>query len=393
MLCMASACATRLDSAESAITSGSADLGDPAVVAIVDEADHVLCTASVIGAHTGITAAHCFGGPPARTLRVMFDASGGTFTAIADARQHPAFEAVTFANDVAVFTFRDTAPVAPLALDARVIDSSLVGTTFSAVGFGTTGTAMDGGTKRIGTAQISAVSADGITAVPDPAQPCRGDSGGPMLIDPDRVAAVVSHGDAACADHAIYARIDVTRPVLVDPYIAATAPATAHTGDACFYDGHCAEGPCLQTHDDPLLYFCSQACSRETDCPETMDCVGDACRYLEPSPGAVGSTCATDGACTSSTCRDDVCTVSCFGAPGACPADYECRGQGLTAYCYAMVPPAGCGCHTGGGGGTSSLIVILWIGRFLYTRRRWRETSTTLIPTNRVGSRARACRR
>ncbi|MBV8756482.1 MAG: trypsin-like serine protease, partial [Deltaproteobacteria bacterium] len=239
-LLVAGCAAQPVATATQAVTNGSDDPGDEAVAAIVDQNGAVLCTASAIGPHTGITAAHCFGGPPARTLRVLLGrttASGG-LTPISDARQHPAFVPSTFANDVAMFTFRDPLPVAPLALDARTIDASLVGTTFSTVGFGTTGAGSGAGTKRIGTAQISDVGATELTTMADPSQPCSGDSGGPMLITPDAVTAVVSHGDAACSDHAIYARIDLARSDFVDPYIAATAPGTAHTGDACFYDGH-----------------------------------------------------------------------------------------------------------------------------------------------------------
>lgn len=342
------------------ITNGSADAGDPAVVALVDDAGQVLCTASVIGPHTGITAAHCFLGPPARSLRIGYGSAAGTgtTTALADARQDPDFDPTTFAHDVAVFTFRDPAPVAALALDARTIDASLVGTTFVAVGFGTTGSAGDVGVKRAGTAMISDVQAGELSTVAAPSQPCSGDSGGPMLITPDAVTAVVSHGDAACTDHAIYARIDIARASLVDPYLAATAPGTAHTGDACFYDGHCAEGPCLQTHDDPLLYFCSRACTHDNDCPTAMECASDGCRYREPSPGALGSACTGDAQCTSNTCHDQVCTVSCLGAPDACPAGFECRGQGLSQYCLAA-PPGGCGCNSSPDGEAWILLILL----------------------------------
>jgi hypothetical protein len=370
LVCLASACTTPLESTDQAVTNSTTDQGDPAVVALVDPNGEVLCTASVIGPHTGITAAHCFAGPPRRTVRVFFGSTvepAGTFAVVADTMLHPGFVAATFANDVAMFTFREATQVPPLTLDARTIDASLVGTTFAAVGFGsTTGATSDFGVKRTGTARISAVTADELSAAPDPAQPCRGDSGGPMLIAPDRIAAVVSHGDAACSDHAIYARIDVARAILVDPYIAATAPGTAHTGDACFYDDHCAEGACLQTHDDPLLYFCSSACARDSDCPDSMECASDGCRYSEPSPGAFGSSCTTDAQCTTGTCHGETCTVSCFGTPEVCPDDFECRGQGLSQYCVAA--PAGCsGCATGGG--APAWLIAMWFAWRARTRR------------------------
>lgn len=366
-------CAAPVASATQAVTNGSADIVDPAVVALIGSDGSVLCTASVISDHTGITAAHCFSGPPARTLRIFFGnevGNAGGFFAVSDAKQHPAFDLNTFANDVAMFTFRGGTPVAPLALDTRTIDASLVGTTFDAVGFGTTGSAPDTGIKRAGVAQISDVGAAQITTVPDPSQPCEGDSGGPMLLSPDAVAAVVSHGDVACTDHAVYQRIDVVRAAFVDPYIAATAPGTAHVGDACFYDAQCAEGPCLQTEDDPLLYFCSQPCTTASDCPAAMKCTANFCRYREPSPGALGAVCASGSDCSSTTCIDQVCTISCLGQ--ACPAGYECRGQDLSQYCFA--PAGGCGGCASGGEGLPIWLIVGWLW---YAASRQRNTSRT----------------
>jgi hypothetical protein len=365
LLCAASACAVEPSSVEQAVTNGALDTGDPAVVALVDLGDRGGCTATLIGPHTAITAAHCFLGPSARTLRVFMGTSlaeGGMFSAVSDARSHPSFDATTLANDVAVFTFRDELPAAPVALDARTLDASFVGTTFTAVGFGTTSSATaDTGEKRAGTARISAVSADEITVTPDPAQPCRGDSGGPMLLAPDAIAAVVSRGDSACSDHAIYARIDVARAVLVDPYVAETAPGTVHTGDRCLYAGHCAEGACLKAHDDPLLYFCSQPCTREADCPAAMECAADGCRYPEPSPGALGSPCVEDAQCTSGMCRDSLCTQSCLSASDDCPEGFVCGGTVPALHC---VPAAGGGCGgcSSGGGGAAATLWLLVIG-------------------------------
>jgi hypothetical protein len=373
LVCALAACATPVtrasehtDEHEHAITNGTLATGDPAVVALVDSTDRVGCTATVIGPHTAITASHCFIGKQARTLRLAFGTTiaEGTFTQIADARQHPSFDPQTLMHDVALLTFRDPSPVAPLALDARPIDGSLVGTDFRVVGFGTTsGSTGDGGIKREGTARISAVQAEEFTAMPNPSQPCRGDSGGPALLASDAVAAVVSRGDAACADHATYARIDVARGVLVDPYLADTAPATAHTGDACFYAGHCAEGDCLQTKDDPLLWFCSQPCEGDGDCPSAMECASDGCRYPEPSPGALGPACEQDDQCTTATCRESVCTLSCLLDPAVCPADFECRRTGAMQFCYAKEPDDCGGCTSSGSQAPLWLVVIYFVRR------------------------------
>jgi trypsin len=377
LLCALGACAAPTSTAtEQAITNGAVDTGDPAVLALIDDTDRVGCTASVIGPHTAITAAHCFIGKQPRTLRVFFGTmigGDGTITQVADARSHPDFDPDIFAHDVAILTFRDELPVVPLTLDTRAITAALVGTTFRVVGFGTTGGATgDGGTKRDGTARISDVQPEEFTAMPNPAQPCRGDSGGPALLSNDAVAGVVSRGDGACTDHATYARIDVARAVLIDPYIAGTAPGTAHTGDACFYAGHCAEGDCLQTKDDPLLYFCSKSCTGDDGCPAAMECADDGCRYPEPSPGAIGSTCEQNAQCTSDACRESVCTVSCLLDPSVCPAGFECRRTGAMQFCFAK-PDSCADCSSGSG--TPSWPLWLIVIYFVRTRRSGRSSS------------------
>ena len=366
LLCTLVACAVQeRSSREQAITNGTVDIGDLAVVALVDADQQVGCTATVVGPHTAITAAHCFLNKPARSLRVMFGSAlaDGTYTAVADARTHPSFDPSMLVHDIAMLTFRDDSPASPVAFDTRTIDAALVGTSFRVVGFGSTGGATgDSGTKREGTARVSAVGAEEFTAMPNPSQPCRGDSGGPAFLGAGAIAGVVSRGDNACSDHAVYSRIDVARAVLVDPYLADTAPGTAATGDACFYAGHCAEGACLQANDEPLLWFCSKACSRDDDCPTGMACASDGCRYVEPSPGAVGSSCEQANQCASEVCREMVCTKSCNLDPSVCPPGYECKGAGASQFCLAK-PDDNCGDCSTGSNAPVWLVVILWLLR------------------------------
>jgi hypothetical protein len=376
VVALVGACATPTGTAAQAITNGSADLGDPAVIGLADDLDQIGCTATVIGPHTAITAAHCVAGRMPLGLHAVFgsDVASATVVKISDARADPSFDGTSFANDLALITLRDVSPAS--ALDIATVDTSLVGATVRAIGFGTTtSTATDGGTKRIGAAKVSDVEPTEITAVPSPAQPCHGDSGGPMVLAAGTIAAVVSRGDAACSDHAIYARIDVAMAGFVEPYLAATAPGTAATGAACLYNEQCASGPCLVTADDPELYFCSQPCQHDADCPSKMTCASDGCRYPVPSPGALGSPCSTDGDCTSAVCRQMVCTISCLNNPGACPADYDCgpSGSALELDCFATPSDDGCaGCATGGGAPVGLVMVVLGFAR---ARRSGRSSS------------------
>ncbi len=240
------------------ISTGTPASGDPAVIALVSASGQAFCTASVIGPHTAITAAHCVDGLDARTLSVFIGSSvadDGVLIPVSDARMHPGFD--PGGRDVAMLTLREMAPVTPLVLEPATLDASFVDTTLRLVGFGITGQGQDdAGIKREGTAKIAAVRAEELVVVPGPSLSCLGDSGGPGLLPAGTIAGVVSRTDSECSDHAIYTRIDVARSILIEPYLAETAPGTAATGDACFYDGHCAEGACVQSTDDPLLYIC-----------------------------------------------------------------------------------------------------------------------------------------
>lgn len=256
------------------VSNGELDAADPAVVALVAADDQPFCTASIIGPHTAITAAHCVAGDDPRTLRVLVGSSlaeGGTVLAVSDARMHPGFD--PGGRDIALLTLGDEARVEPLVLEPAPLDASLVDTIVRVVGFGITGQGLDdAGIKREGTARIVALREEELVVVPEPALPCLGDSGGPALLPANTIAGVVSRTDAGCRDHAIYTRVDSARSILIDPYLEETAPGTARVGDACLYDGHCADGPCVQTLDDPRHYVCERACRRDADCPDGMQC-------------------------------------------------------------------------------------------------------------------------
>lgn len=235
------ALASSTDAFAQPVTNALPDTGDPAVIALLNADDQLVCTAAVIAPHTVLTAAHCVAGKPL-TLKAFFGSvvkDGGTKIAVTDARQHPQFD--PGGNDLGMITLADPAPVTPLAL-APPLDDTFVGASIRVVGFGTTGAAGGDGTKRLGTAKIAALGAEDFIATPDLSLSCLGDSGGPALATGDVIAGVVSRVDAQCVDHAVYTRIDVAMDVLIQPYLDETAPGSAGKGEPCFYDGHCAAG-------------------------------------------------------------------------------------------------------------------------------------------------------
>jgi hypothetical protein len=159
-----------------------------------------------------------------------------------------------------LLTLRAPAAVAPLQLEASMLDGSLVGTAIRVVGFGLSVAGTDdAGSKREGVAQIAVVRAEELVVVPDPSLSCLGDSGGPGLLPAGTIAGVVSRVDSGCRDHAVYARIDTARDAFIDPYLAATAAGTASLGEPCYYEAMCKEGSCTALQDDPGDRQCALA--------------------------------------------------------------------------------------------------------------------------------------
>jgi len=357
---------------------------DPAVVAIIGPDGTLGCSGTLIAPHTVLTAGHCVPALRRRELSVFFgDSLGGAglFVAVSDTRVHPDFDPATLAHDLALFTLREPGPVPDVSLDPRTLDASLVGQTFRIVGFGVSAPdAGDTGDKRSGTAKVTAVDPVDLTAAGAPSLPCRGDSGGPALLDDgsgERIGAVVSRGDPGCVETGVFARVDVARETFIAPYLAATAPGTAATGDPCFYEGHCTEGTCRHAADDPLLSFCTRPCDADRDCPAAMTCAAGECRYPLPSPGALGSSCTGDGDCTSDDCyrpdgSEGTCTRSCLGKPDSCPAGFECVA--IDTFVNDCLPKsAGCGCTAGACPRRGEWTLPLGLFAALWLRRRQRR--------------------
>lgn len=240
------------------VTNAVNDIGDPAVIALLNAQGQLVCTGAIIAPHTVLTAAHCLG-PRPLTLQAFFGnvlGDGSMLIAVTDARPHPQFDPAT--NDIAVLTLADPAPPPPLAF-APPVDGSLVGASVKVVGFGTVGSLGGDGTKRIGFAKVAALGSDDFLATPDPSLSCLGDSGGPALLAGDAIGGVVSRVDIQCVDHAVYTRVDIAQDVLIQPYLAETAEGAATEGQPCFYDGHCAAG--LACVGDT-----ARTCERDTGC-------------------------------------------------------------------------------------------------------------------------------
>lgn len=320
-----------LSSTREAITSGTIDTGDDAIIAIVDDGGGVVCTAVLLSSHVAVTAAHCgVGANNWRDYRAVIgpDASGEKL-ALSDARIHPSFDPASFRDDVAMITIRRE-------ITGKFIDTfgaPAVDTHLRVVGYGrTTGTKLDAGTKRSGMSYVALVDDRTFVLTADPSQPCEGDSGGPAFAG-DALVGLTSHGDTACTMPTTDTRIDAHLESFVKPYLEGRAAP----GERCTYDGQCSSGTCTAAEDEPTNTFCAVPC--DAGCPSSTTCRDGLCRWPLPSPGAPSASCSRDADCINAECIGAVCVRRCNPAALDCPAQFHCENSGGIQYTCVADPP------------------------------------------------------
>jgi hypothetical protein len=169
------------------ILNGVLDPAHPAV-GLLSAAGEPSCTATLVGARTLLTAAHCLSDeekPPYTLLDALSIELGGTSHAAASATIHSSYSGWSLAGDVGVIRLAQPVPGITPALVATSAPAQ--GEAIVIVGFGCSntgpGSSQTFGVKRKGETTISAVGASELSYPLGAALPslCEGDSGGPSF--------------------------------------------------------------------------------------------------------------------------------------------------------------------------------------------------------------------
>ena len=167
----------------------------------------LVCTATLVGRRTALTAAHCLGAAGPATLVLE-----GKSYPVEKTLQHPEWDSKSLANDLAVVRLVGDPGVAPAAVVTR---APTQGMDLRLIGFGVTDeAAQDAFIKREADNRLAELLSTRFTVSGSGAghgNICHGDSGGPALVEVAGVAVLVgvaSAGIPPCGTVAYFSRVD-----------------------------------------------------------------------------------------------------------------------------------------------------------------------------------------
>ncbi len=305
-----------------------------------------ICTATLIGTRTLLTAAHCVD-----SARSIFAHNAPTDQQIQFGvnayralqwRTHPNWDPNSqfLQNDIAIVLLeRAPANVTPKPWNNVALTRSQQGSPIRPLGYGNTTPGSGSGTRRQvalvinGITQTLIYMGDGRTK-----GICQGDSGGPTFFTfPDgveRTIGVHSFTTSQACTQGADTRVDAYAS-FVQQYL------TMYEAPSCDKDGRCATN-CAQPDFDCICAkdnICSSLCLMtvggvDPDCPDcgpNGQCATTTCADPDPDCVGEGLACTSPTQCVNRECRNDpqnpepYCTKACTG-PAACPANFDCTG-------------------------------------------------------------------
>lgn len=296
------------DSAASsgALTSAKTESGHPAVGLLLIDASggtaKGICTTSLVGPHTALTAAHCIKSGVTNLLKF-----GGKTYPIAKTIRHASY-AGNYHHDIALVISKSAIPIAPALVSSS---PPKAGMAVTLVGFGRTSDndGASSGTKRITTNTVNRVGND-YFVISGNGNACTGDSGGPIfakLGGREVIVGTNSQRDVPCGGKSYNVTISAHLSWLKqkagsDLYLKTTSRdgstgasdagvptdsgssgggkdgsfvSTAGFGASCSNDNDCNSRMCRAPPGGGSRY-CTNRCSTDTaSCPEASSCLAD----------------------------------------------------------------------------------------------------------------------
>ncbi len=328
------------------VVAGTNDRNDAEVVGL-STGGEVYCSGIAVSRRLILTAGHCAEILPDSVVfgpdAMHPDAAVTVNSSLVD----PGYSSETLENDLGVVVLATLGPPVP-AFNAGSAGDLVPGSQVRVVGLGAAEPdAGEIGVKRQGHMVITAAGSKTLDLAPGPANSCHGDSGGAVFAivqGSERLVGIVSSGDPQCARETRAIRVDAHLDFLSD-IEQKTQDHFARAGERCYDQDNCVQGSCYEPPDAPGFAYCASPCARDPDCPPGMQCAESACRFVGPSPGALGTPCSTSEDCSSQLCaqvggRSKECTRFCVSGGAPCPGRMMCQSTGETSLCAAPAGPS-----------------------------------------------------